>query len=77
MSARALVCALALACGACGGAQKPACSPESKAAVKELYAAAARDVISSGSCDKVQRVETCSAYMAVEANYVAALKVCQ
>ena len=72
---RALVLALALAGAACGG-QKPACSPEATAAVKELYAAAVQDVIGSGACDKVQRVENCAAYMAVEANYVAALRVC-
>ena len=74
---RALVCALLLVASACGGGQKPACSPESRAAIKELYSAAASDVINSGACDKVQRIETCAAYMIVEANYVAALKVCR
>lgn len=71
----ALVCALLLVASGCGPT-RPACSPESKTAIKELYSIAVAEVIGSGACDKVQRVENCSAYVVLETHYVAALKVC-
>lgn len=70
-----LVVALALSMG-CAGGQKRVCTPETRAAIKELYVAAVQDVIGSGACDKVQRVEHCAAYMVVETHYVVALRAC-
>lgn len=58
--------------------QKPSCTPESRDALRGLYEHAAGEVISSGACDQMQRVEDCPAYMAVEAQFTIAEKaLCQ
>ncbi len=53
----------------CAGKQEPACTPESVAALRTLYSHAARDVIESGACDAVERVEHCSEYLALEKHF--------
>lgn len=61
---------------ACASNSPRTCAPETRNAIRQLYEAAVSDVIASGACDKVQRVERCAAYMTMEANYVAALRAC-
>lgn len=78
---RALVCAVALAGAACGSS-KPACSPEQRTAavdaLRDVYARAARQVIDSGECDKVQHIEECVPYRVLENHFaLVAGRVCQ
>jgi len=57
--------------------QKPSCTQESLNALRTLYSYAARDVIQSGECDAVKRVEDCAAYRAIELHFeVAAHAMC-
>lgn len=78
MSMPVLTCFLAVALSACAGAQPaPKCTQASLDAMRELYEQAASQVINSGACDKVQRVDQCPAYMAVEAHFAAAMAVCK
>lgn len=57
-----------IASWACGE-KKPPCTPESRQALIALYDEASGRVISSGQCDKVQRIEDCAAYRVVEEHF--------
>jgi hypothetical protein len=70
----ALAVSLALVLTACSGAQKPTCTEQSLNALRELYGRAARDVIESGACDSVERIEKCASYRAVEADFKLAME---
>ncbi len=60
-------CALVFA--SCSGASKPPCTADDVTALRSLYTRAARDVIESGACDGVKRVEDCTEYMLVEKHF--------
>lgn len=66
-----------LALASCSHPSKPPCTAESVAALRQLYEAAASQVISSGACDQYQRVEKCPQYLLVEKHFeVAATAMC-
>ena len=71
---RTLVVAMALI--ACAPS-KPPCTEASVSALRELYTHAARDVIESGVCDSIQKVEDCPQYRAIELHFeVASVAMC-
>jgi len=69
--------ALLLALSACSP-KKPPCTEESLNALRALYTHAAKDVISSGACDKYEKVESCPAYRTVELHFeIAGKAICE
>lgn len=67
-----------MAASSCSHPSKPPCSEASVTALRLLYERAASEVIGSGACDKVQRIQDCEAYMLVETQFAIASKaMCQ
>lgn len=65
-----LVAAIILACSGCSSAQKPdPCTPQARAALLALYDKASAQVIDTGACDDVERIEDCREYAAVESDF--------
>ncbi len=64
------LCLLLLACSPA----KPAASPEQCKLIEAQFATARDAAIDGGACDRVERIESCPAYMAIEQLYVVALE---
>lgn len=78
MMSRAVLILGLVAVGCAGRTQPPPCTGTELRALRSLYERAARQVIDSGACDEVQRVENCAEYMVVEVNFrLAAKGMCQ